>query len=80
MSENPTHIFKNQKGFDKPLAQNRHAMSGYLQASSEAIAGCSERPDFSPAQPRRAKTRHSAGKAAASDQRSCFQARSFTVS
>ena len=26
--------------------------------------GCSKRPDFSPAQPRRAKTRRSAGKAA----------------
>ena len=31
----------------------------------EDRAGCSKRPDFSPAQPRRAKTRRSAGKAAA---------------
>jgi hypothetical protein len=30
-------------------------------------AGCSKRPDFSPAQPRRAETRRSAGKAAASE-------------
>ena len=33
---------------------------------SSSIAGCSKRPDFSPAQPRRAKTRRSAGKAATS--------------
>jgi hypothetical protein len=32
-------------------------------------AGCSKRPDFSPAQPRRTKTRRSAGKAAASEDR-----------
>src|SRR5436853_4453704 len=31
-------------------------------------AGCSKRPRFSPAQPRRAKTRRSAGKAAASEE------------
>jgi len=30
-------------------------------------AGCSKRPDFSPAQPRRAKTRRSTGKAAANE-------------
>jgi hypothetical protein len=32
-----------------------------------APAGCSKRPDFPPVQPRRAKTRRSAGKAAASE-------------
>jgi hypothetical protein len=33
------------------------------------IAGCSKRPDFSPAQPRRAKTRLIPGKAATSEDR-----------
>ena len=32
------------------------------------LAGCSKRPVFSPAQPRRAKTRRSAGKATASEE------------
>ena len=32
------------------------------------VSGCSKRPDFSPTQPRRAKTRRSAGKAAASEE------------
>ena len=31
-------------------------------------SGCSKRPDFSPTQPRRAKTRRSAGKAAAREE------------
>jgi hypothetical protein len=52
----------------KLRAHNRHAMSGYSQTRSEAIAGCSERLAFSPAQPRRAKTRRSAGKAAANEE------------
>jgi len=36
--------------------------------TGEHPAGCSKRPDFSPAQPRRAKTRRSASKAAASEE------------
>ena len=39
--------------------------SGYSQTRSTSVAGCSERPDFSPAQPRRAKTRLVPSKAAA---------------
>ena len=37
-------------------------------AASKTGSGCSKRPDFSPAQPRRAKTRRSAGKAAVSEE------------
>jgi len=36
---------------DKLLERNSHAKSGYTQISSEAIAGCSERPISHPSNP-----------------------------
>ena len=44
------------------------------RTTGEHRAGCSERPDFSPSQPWRAKTRLGPSKAAASNQRWFFQA------
>ena len=42
-------------------------MSARVAQEENILAGCSNRPDFLPAQPRRAKTRRSAGKAAADE-------------
>ena len=41
--------------------------SAHVAEQEDAPAECSKSSDFSPAQPRRAKTRRSAGKAAASE-------------
>jgi len=45
-----------------------HARHSISSAESDGLAGCSERPLISPTQPRRAKTRLSPGKAAASEE------------
>jgi len=55
---------------------------GPTALSRTGLVGCSKRPDFSPAQPWRAETRHSAGKAAGNfsfPQRFTFHASRFTV-
>jgi hypothetical protein len=41
--------------------------------NARIAAGCSKRPDVSPAQPQRAETRRSAGKAAASEEARRYQ-------
>jgi len=41
--------------------------SPFTRTIGICLAGCSKRPRFSPAQPRRAKTRRSAGKATANE-------------
>src|ERR1044071_185331 len=60
----------------KPIAEkrfwaatkSRSVLSYTLNHIMKAHLGCSKRPLVSPAQPRRAKTRRSAGKAAASEE------------
>ncbi len=74
----PAHAMINRRGLDGALQASRlRKNSVYTQytigifhigADGNKAAGCSKWPDFSPAQPRRAETRHSAGKAAASEE------------
>ena len=53
---------------EKLFGYARTSLVRTSETTGEHRAGCSKRPDFSPAQPRRAKTRRSAGKAAASEE------------
>ncbi len=56
-------------GFGKTIVITPELHGPHIVGQQENTpAGCSKRPEFSPAQPRRAKTRRSAGKAAASEE------------
>jgi hypothetical protein len=66
LSTNLQYVSHNLTGAENTFQQSRGLIACTPGQVQDTPAGCSKNPDFSPSQPRRAKTRRSAGKAAAS--------------